>query len=81
MAIKCVNVTESKDVCITELAGYVEMKEITSAGFLQVNKLLREVHDVGILFLTHVCQEMQEGLLLICRLGISELQKKKRRQH
>lgn len=49
------------------------MVEGTSAGFLQMNKLLREVHDVGIFLLTHVCQEMQEGLLLICGLGVSEL--------
>lgn len=49
------------------------MMEGTSAGFLQVNKLLREVHDIGIFLLTRVCQEMQEGLLVICGLGVSEL--------
>lgn len=56
---------------------YVVMEEGTSAGFLQVNKLLGEVHDVGMLLLTHVCQEMQESLLLICGLGVSELRVKK----
>lgn len=49
------------------------MMEGTSAGFLQVNKLLREVHDIGVVLLTRVCQEMQEGLLVICGLGVSEL--------
>lgn len=55
----------------------IVMQKGTSAGFLQVNKLLREVHDFGILFLTVVCQEMQEGLLLVRGFGVSELHVKK----
>lgn len=46
---------------------------VTSAGLLHVDELVWEGHDVGILLLTNVSQEVQQRLLQVSRLGIPQL--------
>jgi len=37
----------------------------TAAGLLHVHQLVGEAHDFGVLLLTHVGQEVQQGLLQV----------------
>jgi hypothetical protein len=45
--------------------GKEEEASATSAGLLHVDQLIAEAHDLGILFLTHVRQEVEQGLLVV----------------
>lgn len=45
----------------------------TSAGLFHMDKLVCEAHDIRILFLAHISQEMEQRLLQVSRFGVTQL--------